>query len=338
MSTNDPTKRIPSSIGTDTQLFGKYTLSDLAVGLFPGVVVILFTQVVLAPETSLAGISVQTLTFPVAGVAIGIGALFVYLTPTYTTSMDWIATFVGYQRSEKRHAHEEAKGYTHLERVYPDDGVLERTDGTLFGLIQVDPPSMALATSEQWHEQSRAFSDFLDTVVEFPIQLYSTTREFPVEEYLAHYEKRRSDPDVQTNPQLETLIDEYVEWYRTDLQERRMTIRDHYVVVSVAPEEVQFERESLTQKVARIPVVGLLVRAWFAPRTEERHEAMLAALSGRLQRVESGLREMDGCGAHQVDADNATQILGEFWSGESMEYGDLRAALRTRSVVGGADE
>ncbi|WP_256393037.1 hypothetical protein [Natronoarchaeum rubrum] len=336
MSTNDPTKRIPSSIGTDTKLFGKYTLSDLAVGLFPGVVVILFTQVVLPPEASLAGISIQTLTLPVAGVAISVGALFVYLTPTYTTSMDWIATFIGFQRGEKRHAHEEAKGYSYLERVYPDDDVLERTDGTLFGLIQVDPPSMALATSEQWHAQAAAFSDFLDTVVEFPIQIYSTTREFPVEEYLTHYEERRSDPDVQANPQLESLIDEYVEWYRTDLEERRMTIRDHYIIVSVAPEEVQFERESLTQKVARIPALGLLVRAWFAPRAEERHEAMLTALTGRLQRVESGIREMDGCGAHRIDAEDATQLLSEFWAGESTEYADLQSALRTRPLVGGA--
>ncbi|SNZ15341.1 hypothetical protein SAMN06269185_2462 [Natronoarchaeum philippinense] len=338
MSTNDPTKRIPSSIGTDTQLFGKYTLSDLAVGLFPGVVVILLAQVVVPPEASLAGISVQTLTLPFAGAGIAVGALFVYLTPTYTTSMDWIGTFLGFQRRETQHAHVETTEYTHLKRVYPDDGVLERTDGTLFGLVQVDPPSMALATTDQWRTQSRAFADFLDTVIEFPIQLYSTTRDFPVEEYLAHYEDRRTDPDVQANPQLEALIDEYVEWYRTDLEERRMTIRDHYVIVSVAPEEVQFERESLTQKVARIPVIGLLLRAWFAPRSAERHEAMLTALSGRLQRVEAGLREMDGCGAHQIDADDATQLLGEFWSGEPIEYGNLRSALRTRPVVGGKSE
>jgi len=49
-----------------------------------------------------------------------------------------------------------------------------------------------------------------------------------------------------------------------------MTIRDHYIVVPVTPAEVQFERESVTQQLAKLPVVGLLVQAWFAPRSEER--------------------------------------------------------------------
>jgi len=35
MSSRDATKRIPKAIGTEAQLFGTYTLTDLAVGLFP---------------------------------------------------------------------------------------------------------------------------------------------------------------------------------------------------------------------------------------------------------------------------------------------------------------
>lgn len=338
MSATDPTKRIPKSIGTDVQLFGHYTISDLGVGLVPGVVIILCTQLILPPDATIAGLAIQTLTLPLAAIAIAFGMLFVYLTPAYTTSLDWIAAFLGFHRSETQHSHEAAKGYTHLERVYPDEDVLERTDGALFGLIQVDPPSMALATSEEWDTQAAGFSDFLDTVVEFPIQIYSTTREFPISEYLAHYDDRRSDPDVKANPKLAALIDNYVEWYRTDLEERRMTIRDHYVIVSVDPDDVQFERESLTQSVADIPIVGLLVTAWLAPRAEERHEAMLTALSGRLQRVESGLRDLEGCDATQIDAEDATQVLCEFWSGESIEYDDLSGALRTRPIVGGLRE
>jgi len=46
MSSRDATKRIPKAIGTEAQLFGTYTLTDLAVGLFPGVAVLLLMQVV----------------------------------------------------------------------------------------------------------------------------------------------------------------------------------------------------------------------------------------------------------------------------------------------------
>jgi len=67
-----------------------------------------------------------------------------------------------------------------------------------------------------------------------------------------------------------------------------MTIRDHYIVVPVTPAEVQFERESVTQQLAKLPVVGLLVQAWFAPRSEEEFDAMGAELTERLRRVERG--------------------------------------------------
>ncbi|MEF8976913.1 MAG: hypothetical protein V5A21_11875 [Halapricum sp.] len=46
-SATDPSKRIPKSLGTDTQLIGQYSLTDLLVAGIPGVIVILITQVVL---------------------------------------------------------------------------------------------------------------------------------------------------------------------------------------------------------------------------------------------------------------------------------------------------
>ncbi|WP_117594471.1 hypothetical protein [Haloprofundus halophilus] len=335
MNQNDPTKRIPKSLGTDAKLFGTYTLTDLAVALFPGVLVILFTQVVLSPSTAIAGYRLQTFTLPVAGGAIALGALFVYLTPTYTTSLDWFATFIGFHRGSKELTHEDAKQYTQIERVHPDRGAIERTDGALFGLVHVTPPTMALATDAEWATKARAFEDFCNTVVEFPIQLYSTTQPFPTDEYLAQYESRLTDPDVKENPKLAALIEHYTSWYAADLDERRMTIRDHYVVVSVTPAEVRFERESLTEKLAAVPLLGLFVRARLAPRIEAQREAMFDALDERLRRIEGGLRGIDGCRAYRVDAEEATQLICEFWAGEQRDYQDITRVLRTRPLVGG---
>jgi len=47
-------------------------------------------------------------------------------------------------------------------------------------------------------------------VLGFPIQVYTTTEPFPVESYLDQFESRRTDPDVQSNPRLARLLDEYV--------------------------------------------------------------------------------------------------------------------------------
>jgi hypothetical protein len=194
---------------------------------------------------------------------------------------------------------------------------------------------MALATDAEWAAKADAFREFCNTAVEFPIQLYSTTQAFPVEEYLARYEARLDDPDVKANPRLAALIEEYLAWYATDLDDRRMTIRDHYVIVSVTPAEVQFDREGLVRKLAAIPVLGLFVRAWLAPRLDEQRVAMFEALAERLHRIETGLRGIDGCSARRVDVGEATRLVAEFWAGEPREYGDLSRVVRTRPVVGG---
>lgn len=329
---SDPSKRIPKSLNTDANLIGSYSLTDVAVALFPGVLVVLCTQL-LFPTAVIAGYSVQTLTLPIAGVAITIGAIFVSLTPNYTNSLDWLQTVIGFYSNETEIEHDDAKEYTQVERIHPDQNAIERTDGALVGLVQVEPPNMALATGAEWAQKADAFQDFLNTVVEFPIQIYSSTRDFPVEEYLAHYESRLGDDDVKANPQLAALIENYIEWYETDLEQRQMTIRDHYVIVTVAPEEVQFEHESLVGKLAGVPLLGTLVRVWLAPSQNEQRDAMFGMLEQRLSRIERGLREIEGCGARAVPATEAVELLASFWAGEQIEYGDPEKAFQVRSIL-----
>lgn len=335
MSNHDSTKRIPKSLGTGTKLFGRYTLTDLAVGLFPGVAVILVTQVLLPSSLTLAGYSPQAFALPLALCGIAVGGLFVYLTPAYTTSIDWLETVVGFYGSDQAFSHDAAKELTNVERVYPDQDAIERTDGTLVAVVQVMPPTMALATRERWESQAESFQDFLNTVVEYPIQIYSTTQEFPAEDYLSRYEDRLDDPDVENNPQLASLIENYVSWYRTELEERQMTIRDHYIVVPVTRSEVQFEQDSLTRKLSALPLVGLFVRVWFGPQQAARQAAMTKTLEERCRRLQSGVREIEGCSAERVSTADAVRLLEEYWSGDSVEYGDMDQVLRTRPIVRG---
>lgn len=335
MST-EPAKRVPKSIGTDAKLFGSYTLTDLMVGLFPGVVVVLATQLLIPATTTVAGYRVHQLVIPLAALATGVGAVFVYLTPTYTSSIDWVTSMLAYLRRPSQLDHDDATEYTQVERVHQDADAIERTDGAFVGIVQVTPPMLALATDEEWTQTTEAFQRFLNTTVEFPLQFYSTTRSFPVEEYLSHYEQRLTDADVQENPQLAALIEEYIEWYASELDSRQMTIRDHYVVVSVRPEEVQFERESITQQLAGLPVLGLLVRAIAAPPVEKQRAVLQQRLDERLRRVSGGLREIDGCTAHRVSVEDATELVEEFWAGDEAADGQMGERLRTTPLVGGA--
>jgi len=332
---NQPAKRIPKSLGTDAKLIGSYTLTDAAVALFPGVLVILITQTLLPSSLRIGGYQLQSLTLPLAALAIGVGVLFVYLTPGYITSLDWVLLMARFKSQPTGHGHDAAKAYTQIETVRSERDVLERQDGALLPFVQVLPPPMALATDAEWEAKATAFQDFLNTSVTFPIQIFSTTQPFPVDTYLDHYRERRSDPDVKDNPRLRALIDKYIQWYERDLNARQMTIRDHYVVVSVTPTEVRFERESVLNKLNGVPLLGTFVRAWNAPSEADQQETMFETLEERTRRVEAGIREIEGCQASRVDADDATQLVGEFWAGQELEYGDIAQALRAKSIIRG---
>lgn len=336
MAQRDPAKRIPKFLGTDATLIGTYTISDAAVALFPAVVVLLFVQVLLPDSLTIGGYPLQTLTIPLAGLAILIGALFVFLTPGYTSSIEWIGIYLGWLQSSNEHGFEEAKQYTQLARIHAPRDALERTDGAFVGMIQVDPPTMALATDAEWKQRANAFADVLNSTVEFPIQLYSTTQDFPVEEYLSHYDERLEDPDVVDNPKLARLIDAYRSWYAEDVTNRQMTIRDHYVIVPVTPHEVQFDQESLAQQLASLPVIGTLISAWYAPRVLDEREAMFEELDSRIRRLEGGLREIEGCGTTRLSAEESLAVLGQFWTQEEYEPEMLDALARTRSIIGEA--
>ncbi|MFC6723438.1 hypothetical protein ACFQE1_03330 [Halobium palmae] len=289
-------------------------------------------QLGVPPSLTLFGFAVQSLTLPLTLVAILSGALFVSVTPAHTTSLDWLLTLIRFRTSDRRLEHDEAKTHTHVERVHLDRNAIERPDGAVVGMLQIEPPSLALATDSEWAETSDAFRDLLDTTVEFPIQIHSATRPFPVETYLDRYERRRHDPDVEANPRLAALIDGYLDWYRESLAERQMTIREHYVVVPVTPAEVQFDREGVLVALADVPLVGLIVRAWFAPEHRMQQAALFDALDERLRRLEAALRGIDGCSAWRLDGSEATRVVTTFWNGTDPEYGDLTAALRTRPL------
>jgi hypothetical protein len=332
-STRDPSKRVPKALGTDTQLLGTYSLTDLAVAGIPGALVILVTQVLVPPSLTVAGIAVSSLTIPLAAVAIGIGAVFVYLTPGYVTSLEWLRMFVGYHRSQTELAHEDTKAYTKVERLYPEHEAIGRTDGTVVGAVQVSPPTMALATDEEWRQTSETFADFVNTTLEFPIEIFSPTQSFPTEEYVGRYEERLGDPDVVGNAQLQELISEYVAWYEQELADRQMTIRDHYVLVPVSPDEVRYERASLLDRLTGVPVLGFVVDIWTAPAAAEERAAMLAELADRRERVAQGVRNIQGCGTHRVPATDLAKLVAEYWTGTDLVYGTPDDILRTTSMI-----
>lgn len=320
MTNRNPAKRIPKSLKNDSKIFGPLTISDLTIAALPGILVIFIAQMIVPSGTTVRGHTIEVLTLPAAMIGIFVGLLLVYLTPSYMPTIGWFLSIIGFYRDNRRFEHQKATKLTQVKCIHPEFEAVERIDGAFIGIVQVVPPTMALATDDEWEEKAVSFQEFLNTVVDFPIQIYSTTRDFPTERYLSHYETRLSDTDVKRNSQLRELIEHYIDWYRIELERRHMTIRQHFVIVPVSPNEVHFEYGSITEKLVRIPIFGLFISTIFSPDRLDEQLEMADALSRRLRRVESGLREIDGCSATRLSVEETVNVIGRFWENEA--YGE----------------
>jgi len=126
----------------------------------------------------------------------------------------------------------------HIERIHKQGGAVERTDGAVVGAVKVDPANMALAANREWEQIVNDWEGYLDNTVDYPIQIYSTTKTFPVEEYMSQYNSRLNDPDVKNRPVLKALIQSFTSWYSEYLGYQGTNQREFYIVIAVQEHEV----------------------------------------------------------------------------------------------------
>ena len=355
MSSSDPTRRVPKKLDESDEFFRGYTLDDLLVGGMPFIVAVLLTAYILPPNLRYVG-------YVLAAVGLVVGAVAVYATPDYLTASEWVSTYAHHIRRPKEVAHvryefgsarqqrdlpessfyeldERTQELTDLKRVHTDRDSVERFDGAFVGAVRVEPANMALATDRRWRDNVAAFADFFNNSVEWPVQMYSTTSEFPVEDYLRRRERRLDDDDVAGNPVFRRLIEEWLDWYPRELEARGTNIREHYVIVPVRREEVTGPDggDGVFDALADLPVVGGLfgaVSSGDGMTEEETRARALDELDERLRMVKNeGVQNLDGCRAHRVEAAGLTRLLAEFWEGEPAEFVD--SAVNGSPVVAG---
>ncbi|MFP4174925.1 MAG: VirB4 family type IV secretion system protein, partial [Halobacteriales archaeon] len=353
---SDPTRRVPKKLGKSDEFWRGYTLDDLLVGGTPFIVAVLLTAYVLPPSLRYVG-------YVLAVIGLVVGAVAVYAAPDYLTASEWVSTYVHHLRRPKEVTHvrydfdsareqrdfpesrfyeleERTQELTDIERVHTDRDAVERRDGAYVGAVRVEPANMALATDRRWRDNVAAFADFFNNSVEWPLQLYSTTTEFPVDDYLRRRERRLDDNDVSGNPVFRRLIEEWLDWYPRELEARGTNIREHYVVVPVRRDEVTGADggDGFLAALANLPVVGGvfgLFSSGDGMTEDEVRERALGELDERLRMVENeGIQNLDGCRAHRVDSDELVRILAEFWEGESA-YNVGAGGVRQNPVVAG---
>ncbi|MDY6778971.1 MAG: hypothetical protein SV760_00155 [Halobacteria archaeon] len=360
MTTNDPTRRIPKKLNESDDFWRGYTLDDLLVGAAPFITAVLFTAYVLPSGLRFIGYILSVL-------ALILGAIIIYATPDHLTSSEWLQSYVHYIRRPKDVIHvrydfdsvreqkdfpesdfleldERTQDLIDIERILKNQDAIERTDGRIIGAVRVEPANMALTTNERWADNVGAFTDFLNNSVEWPLQIYSTTTEFPVERYVNHRKDRLRDDDVKENPIFEDLIEYWLDWYPQELEMRGTNLREYYIIVPVGPDEIDEggDEKTVLEKLSDVPLVGGLF-GFFASKSglseEERRARMLRELDERLSMVRNeGIQKVDGCRAERVDSGELTRVLIEFWGGETVERSDTSEMIRTRQVVTGKTE
>jgi len=343
-------RRIPQQADDSMTLIRGYSLND-AMLFIPGVFTILLTFVLLPPLFRLQGLLF-------GGVLILVAVIALATTPDHYKPTEWVKLHARhrFQQSEYGHltAHYDHAQRTHedaadqsftqsvwatnqrtqdvldIERVQPgtdargDTGYVELTDGTVIGAVQVDPANLSLSTHDDWQRTVDQLGSTMNTL-DFPTQIYRTSREFDVDHFLQPYRARRSDDDVQNEPVLGQLLTEFLNWYPGRLTETGTRVTEFYVIVPVRPEEVESSRRTagFTDQLAEWPILGRLISTDDADTVDTvLRGRQRDTLYDRLASVRGHFREITDINATRVDAVEHAQLIAHAYHREDVDRAD----------------
>lgn len=224
---------------------------------------------------------------------------------------------------------------TKFKRAWPAASAVERTDGTVVGLLELHPGNMDFAMSGDWAGMQEVGEHFANNELNFPLAVHTTTRPFPVERLIEKVESRLDADDVTQNETLTTLLEEYREKRPREMEGTQQL--HHFLCLEVAPREVYTrydEEPTPAGRLARVPVLGLLLRPFVTRRdrlTEgEVRTKLFDTLDRRCRIVETELiAKTNGWGSRRLSTTECYVRLLDFWNGTEHEFGDDTTVVRS---------
>jgi hypothetical protein len=144
---------------------------------------------------------------------------------------------------------------TNVQAVEPAADAIRRPDETLVGAVRIDPANLALADAAAWERAATGFGDVLNTL-DFPVQIHSSARRVDPERLTGAYDARRTDPDVQSTPALQRIVEVYRERRPQTFRERGTSLRQYHIIVPVPIQAVSLDDHPWVRRLKRVPVVG----------------------------------------------------------------------------------
>lgn len=232
---------------------------------------------------------------------------------------------------------------TGVERIFGDKGVIERDDEVIVGAMKVRGMNLDTATQGSVSTATQQFANFVNNNLEFPIQIYLTTRRFNPDQFLDKYESRLDDPEIQDNDLIEMYIDHYID--RTPRFLSQYYYREYYILVPVTRYDVRKRsREQGALDLTAIPGgVGELLAEIFGGSdvgqiTEDQiRQRQINEAKKRLEKVRTnGIESLGDAEAEVIDdANHYAALIKEFWEGRDLAFKRDEQFLRETPLVTG---
>jgi hypothetical protein len=293
----------------------------------------------------------RALVLPAALLGLFVAIVLVVAAPPHLTAGVWVRTLGRYYLRRPTHSlaadpergtgripfvpAESTQEVTNIARAWPGLAAVERTDGTLEAMIEIDPSPMGFALSSDWAGVESTITEFVNAEGEFPLKLHVRTRPFPVESVVGVGGESLPTPETPAGCTRSALTEAYRRERRDALA--GSTHPQYFLSVSVSPVEV-YERDAQegtpAERLAGVPLVGVLARTVLRGREPlsplERRERMAEKLDARIETLQTELfGHVPGWRARRLSTTELYELCVEFWGGTPVDR-----PVRTRTAVG----
>jgi len=213
---------------------------------------------------------------------------------------------------------------------------IERDDGTLIAGIRVRAISLRLESTDAREKAERAVANALEGTVDYHAQWISVTRVADFEHRRSQWKDRARKYQSAADRFMsagndEAAVDSIRKQILADIANERAAginlyedtkrIREHYVLVSVAPGEAVIERSSETGGLGSVP--GL---RWFVEKYRLRQQAgsdeHISTLVDKLERraddLERELRRVDGLTPNVLPSEEFSEVIADYYRGTNV--------------------
>lgn len=348
----NPAADIPSGLEDTDRKFGK-PVQDWAVLIGIPVISTFFLYTIIEPPKLIAGGM-----FTVAALA---SIAMIILQPSHLGALEWIQSIKHYYKRQSKSEHisetsgmEREQGHftstrrawetaartqddTHVKQVHPDLNAIERTDGALFGAVEITGSNMALAGNREWQQKTASLGELYNQSIDFPVQTYVTTKPFPMDEHVDKFKQRLNDKDLKDNPIMDELAKSYMDSVLQDTKLRGTNQRKYYMMTKVEKADIYDDgagEATAIQTLRDVRFVGTVLTYVLGKKSDLTEAQKRERMGKELQKRLNKIGPIEGCKIRPVKVANLTVLHREHWTNRESRYDyEAERFLRTASVV-----